>query len=171
MKSLWRRWRQNYWLALTSDALGLICVLWLIHSWQTRDLPVDPPQGKVELARLNGQGSMPVVQTGEVGVVYFFAPWCHYCKASINNLDGLVAGGKIAWGRAVALNYDNREEVRVFAVETGIELPVLMGTDRTAKDWSIRAFPTYFVIDANGKISSRSVGYSTWLGLRLRTLL
>ena len=52
--------------------------------------------------------------------------------------------------------------------ETGIGLPVLMGDISTARDWSVRAFPTYYVIDADGRISSRSVGYSTSLGMRFR---
>jgi len=47
-------------------------------------------------------------------------------------------------------------------------MPVLMGDDSTARDWSVRAFPTYYVIDTEGRISSRSVGYSTRLGMWLR---
>jgi hypothetical protein len=46
-----------------------------------------------------------------------------------------------------------------------------MGNADTAADWSIRGFPTYYVIDADGRISSRSVGYSTWLGMLIRTRL
>jgi len=46
--------------------------------------------------------------------------------------------------------------------------PVLLGDAQTAADWSVRAFPTYYVIDASGRIDSRSVGYSTWLGMWAR---
>jgi hypothetical protein len=46
-----------------------------------------------------------------------------------------------------------------------------LGSTQTAKDWNIRAFPTYFVIDAEGNIASRSVGYSTSLGIALRNWL
>jgi hypothetical protein len=38
-------------------------------------------------------------------------------------------------------------------------------------DWSVRVFPTYYVIDSDGRIDSRSVGYSTWLGMRVRAWL
>jgi thioredoxin-related protein len=37
--------------------------------------------------------------------------------------------------------------------------------------WQIRGFPTYFVIDGDGKIVSRSVGYSTKIGLQIRAWL
>ena len=39
----------------------------------------------------------------------------------------------------------------------------------TGAAWQVRAYPTYFVIDEDGAIASRSVGYSTYLGLKTRT--
>ena len=101
-------------------------------------------------------------------MVYFFAPWCFYCKTSIDNLDDLVDSGAVAWGTAVALDYESAAEVAEFVADTGISLPVLMGDGRTAAGWSVRGFPTYYVIDAEGRIHSRSVGYSTKLGMRWR---
>ena len=76
--------------------------------------------------------------------------------------------GSVAWGAAIALDYGDTDEVQAFIDKTGVSLPVYMGLTGTASDWSIRAYPTYYVIDAEGRISSRSVGYSTWLGMRLR---
>jgi hypothetical protein len=58
--------------------------------------------------------------------------------------------------------------VREFIDETGVDLPVLLGSQKTTRDWQIRGFPTYFVIDGDGKIVSRSVGYSTKIGLQTR---
>jgi len=68
----------------------------------------------------------------------------------------------------VALEYGDLNEVRDFIKETGVNLPVLLGSQKTTKDWQIRAFPTYFVINKTGQIVSRSVGYSTSLGLQIR---
>jgi len=45
---------------------------------------------------------------------------------------------------------------------------MLINISQTTKDWQIRAFPTYFVIDGEGQIVSRSVGYSTKIGLAAR---
>ena len=144
-------------------------MLLAVHAWQTRNLPVDEPAPGTVLALLDGSGVANAVQTGETGIVYFFAPWCFYCKSSISNLDDLVAGGSVAWGTVVALDYGSVDEVQAFIDETGVSLPVLMGTGQTAADWSIRGFPTYYVIDGEGRITSRSVGYSTWLGMWART--
>ena len=146
----------------------ILGVFLAIHAWQTRDLPIDEPAPQTVLSLLDSPGIQSAVRDGEAGIVYFFAPWCFYCRTSIDNLDKLVREGNLAWASAVALAYGDVNEVREFVNETGIGLPVLLGTAGTASDWSVKAFPTYYVIDADGNISSRSVGYSTSLGMRFR---
>lgn len=155
-------------MALVLDVALILLVFWAVHAWHTRNLPIDAQAPSTFLAALDGSGIQSAVQLGSPGVVYFFAPWCFYCRHSIGNLDELVAAGSIAWAATVALDYDSRDEVRSFIDQTGVTLPVLMGDRSTASDWGVKAFPTYFVIDSQGRIASRSVGYSTWVGLRVR---
>ncbi len=140
----------------------------LVSMWQTRNLPGDEHTPPLEAFWLDDRTADSVMVPGEVGVVYFFAPWCFYCRSSIDNLDELVASGKLAWARVVALEYESLDDVREFINETGIDSPVLLGSQKTTRDWRVRGFPTYFVIDGNGKIASRSVGYSTKIGLQTR---
>lgn len=186
----WKKFRSHYWLALSFDLACLLAVMWSIHAWQTRDLPIGdmarptrlpllaldesdfrPSQSGSAVAQAHEQELAAAIQPGSAGVVYFFAPWCGVCRHSIGNLDQQVLDGSIDWATAIALDYGSVPEVVEFVESTGIEMPVLLGNGQTATDWEIRGFPTYFVIDANGAISSRSVGYSTSLGLRLRTWL
>lgn len=167
-KERWRRFRSRFWLSLAFDIVVLAAVFLLIHSWQTRDLPIDEPAPQARLALLDGGGLRSAVVPGEAGIVYFFAPWCFYCRSSIGNLQDLVDEGYVSWASVVALDYGDAGEVQAFIDKTGVSLPVLMGNAQTANDWSIRAFPTYYVIDAEGRISSRSVGYSTGLGMLIR---
>jgi thiol-disulfide isomerase/thioredoxin len=170
-KAAWQRFRSHFWLSLAFDAFLIMSVFLAVHAWQTRDLPVNEPVPETVLALLDGSGISSAVSQGETGIVYFFAPWCFYCRSSIGNLDELVAEGRVAWGTVVALDYSDADEVQVFIEKTGVSLPVLLGTRMTAADWGIRGFPTYFVIDARGQISSRSVGYSTGVGMRFRNWL
>ncbi len=186
----WKNLRSRYWLALSFDLACLLVVMWGIHAWQTRELPIGEAARPTRLPLLadtetgrpatlpgengvmkDGRGHVPAIQPGSAGVVYFFAPWCGVCRHSISNLDKQVLDGSIRWATAIALDYGSVQEVSEFVASTGIGLPVLLGSDVTARDWEIRGFPTYFVIDADGNISSRSVGYSTAIGLRLRTWL
>jgi len=167
----WRRLRSRFWLSLAFDVALLTAVFAAVHGWQVRGMPLDEMAPRTELAVLESGEQQNVVGQDKVGIVYFFAPWCSVCLASIGNLDALVDSGRVAWARAVALDYDNAGEVVEFVDDTGIALPVLLGTTRTATDWSVSAFPTYYVIDATGRIRSRAVGYSTWIGMWLRAWL
>lgn len=164
----WKKLREHKALSLLLDVALIVGVFLAIHAWQTRNLPVNELAPETFLPRLDGSGISTPFQPGEAGVVYFFAPWCTVCKTSIDNLDDLVTDGSIAWGAAIALDYGDDDEVQAFIDQAGVSLPVFMGHSGTASDWSIRAYPTYYVIDAEGRISSRSVGYSTWLGMRVR---
>ena len=168
LKSGWKALRGNFWGSLAVDVALLISVFVLISLWQTRNLPDDEHTPPLQAVWLDDRQAESVMVSGEVGVVYFFAPWCFYCRKSIDNLDELVASGKLAWARVVALEYESLDDVREFIKETGVNLPVLLGGPQTTSDWQISGFPTYFVIDGDGKIVSRSVGYSTKIGLQAR---
>ena len=168
LKAAWKALRSNFWGSLAVDVLLIVTAFMLISMWQTRNLPVDEQVPPLDLAWLDDKQADSIMPPGEVGVVYFFAPWCFYCRTSIDNLDELVASGKLSWARVVALDYESLDEVREFIEETGVDLPVLLGGPQTSSDWGIRGFPTYFVIDGSGKIVSRSVGYSTKIGIQAR---
>jgi thiol-disulfide isomerase/thioredoxin len=171
MTAAWRALRKHFWTALLFDAVAIILVFVAISAWQTRNLPNDENTPSLQAVWLDDKVAGQVLQSGQTGVVYFFAPWCGICRSSISNLDELVENGDIAWARVVALDYSSVDEVRQFISETDVSLPVVLGSPETSRDWQIRGFPTYFVIDADGKIVSRSVGYSTKLGLKARAWL
>jgi thiol-disulfide isomerase/thioredoxin len=168
LKNLWRRLRAHFWASLAFDVALIAAVFFAIHAWQTRDLPIDEAAPATALPLLGGAGLQSAIGEGQAGIVYFFAPWCAVCRVSIGNLDDLVADGRVAWATVVALDYADETEVAAFIERTGVSLPVLMGDRGTAVDWSVPGFPTYYVIDAEGRIDSRSVGYSTKLGMWLR---
>jgi thiol-disulfide isomerase/thioredoxin len=114
IKAVWQRFRSHFWWSLVFDALLILSVFLAVHAWQTRNLPVDEPVPETVLALLDGSGIRSALSPGETGIVYFFAPWCFYCRSSIGNLDDLVGEGRVAWGTVVALDYDNVDEVRDF---------------------------------------------------------
>jgi thiol-disulfide isomerase/thioredoxin len=169
LKAGWKRFRSRFWPSLLFDVFVIGLIFIGIHNWQTRDLPIDQAAPITVLESLAGSSVQPAVSSGQVGIVYFFAPWCVYCRHSIGNLQELVDDGRVSWATVVALDYGDVSEVQAFIDKTGVDLPVLMGSAQTASDWGIKGFPTYYVIDAEGRISSRAVGYSTQLGMLLRS--
>lgn len=166
----WRWLRSRFWLALAFDVLALVLVMVAVHAWQTRSLPYGEPAPRTVLPILGGAAERAALQPG-TGIVYFFAPWCGICRASIDNIDALVDAGAVDWATAIALDYADRAAVEEFVRDTGLDSPVLLGTHGDAYDWGVRGYPTYFVIDDSGTIASRSVGYSTRIGMRVRAWL
>jgi hypothetical protein len=49
-------------------------------------------------------------------------------------------------------------------------MPVLLGDRATGAAYRIQGYPTYYVIDAEGRVARRDTGLSTVAGLWLRTL-
>jgi hypothetical protein len=70
----------------------------------------------------------------------------------------------------VALDYDSPAAVADYARRHELHMPVLLGNADVAKSWRIRGFPTYYVIDAGGRVARRDFGFSTVPGLWWRTL-
>jgi len=104
-------------------------------------------------------------------LVYFFAPWCHYCAFSSDNLVRLrhlreESGLSII---AVALDWQSAAEVQEYAERHELNVPVLLGDASISRDWKVYGFPTYYVLDSEHRIARRDIGYSTQLGLLWRT--
>ncbi|MBE7439457.1 MAG: TlpA family protein disulfide reductase [Spirochaetales bacterium] len=132
-----------------------------LHLFQTRDL-LDSRQSAppFELEDLQGRKVSLSDFSGKKTVLYFMAPWCSICKISFPALQALgqAAGGNIHVV-AIALSYQNPGEVADFAGD--VSFPVLLGKDSTGQDYRITAFPTLYVINADGQIASRSLGLAT----------
>lgn len=104
-------------------------------------------------------------------VVYFFAPWCQYCALSSDNLNRLrrLRDDDALGIVAVALDWENPDEVRQYAERHELNVPVLLGDAAIARDWKVYAFPTYYVLDSQSRVVSRDIGYSTQLGMLWRS--
>jgi len=161
------------WLRRVATAVALLAPALLVYAWQTRDLlPADerataPPLPVVLASGARFDASM---LAGRPAVVYFFAPWCAVCGASAPQLrwfDALT--GDSARVVLVALDYPSPAEAADWAARHGLGGPVLLGDGATAAAWRIRGYPTYYVLDRDGRIAARDFGVSTLPGLWWRT--
>ncbi len=146
-----------------------------ISLWQTRSLlSVDEPAPDFSAPTLQG----PVVSLdslqGRSVLLYFFAPWCTVCRHSARNIVDLqnrIGKNKIQV-IAVALDFESPAEVEDFVRETKIsEIPVVLGNEAIRDLCHIQAYPSAYGLDANSHVRFRSVGYSTFLGLLMRTAI
>jgi thiol-disulfide isomerase/thioredoxin len=105
---------------------------------------------------------------GKKTVIYFFAPWCSICKMSMPNVNTLYENGEIN-AIAIAADFNNEQEVEDFTADLAITMPVVLAQKYTTRHYKISAYPTYYIISEDLKVTSQSMGYSTELGIRART--
>lgn len=103
-------------------------------------------------------------------VIYFFAPWCNVCHISIENLQDIYLKNQNIDVIAVALDFNDQAEVVEFSKQHQLTFPIVYGNAKVKADFKVSAYPSYYVLDKENKITGKSLGYSTELGLYLRTL-
>ncbi len=97
---------------------------------------------------------------GKVIIVDFWASWCKPCRKSLPELDEIY---KKYEGKVVVIGFSKDEDekaVKDFLKEFPVSYPVAM-SNRKIEDMfgGILGLPTSFLIDKNGKIVRRFLGY------------
>ena len=160
-------------LTIGLEIAFVIAVFMAFTWWQNRDLlAVDEVQAPdFALKTLDGEVVHLSAFRGQQVLLYFFAPWCSVCRLSADNLNDLRAARTTEELQifAMALSWDSQDEVEAFVQDLELEVPVLLGYQQQQMDYKIKGFPTYYVIDEAGVIQSRSMGYTTEWGMRMRT--
>lgn len=157
-------------LSLSRDFFLVLVVFSLISYWQVRNMLASDGSVQIEqqlILSLNGE-ALPMLASDKPTLVYFFAPWCKICALSIGNLTYLNPNKvKIV---VIALDYSTVNEVEIFTSKHEISASVFLGTDILKSEFNIQGYPSYYLIDSEHKVVSKSYGYSSALGLKLREL-
>ena len=101
---------------------------------------------------------------GEVLIVSFWATWCAPCIKELPSLtraaDLLQADGV----RVVAVNVgEGPDDVRRFLARSPSTLMFLLDQEsKVTNVWDVRALPTTYVVDKQGRIAMRVIGGLEW---------
>ena len=164
---------KSRWARRLAEVLLFVVIVGGIYAWRTRDLL--PAGDRVAapafaLADLQGRPWSLDALEGKPAVLYFFAPWCGVCAASAPQLRWFDRWqGDEVQVVLVALDWSSSAELAEYAARHELQLPVLAAGPQVAADYRIRGYPTYYVLDAAGRVAGRDFGYTTAPGLWLRT--
>ena len=99
---------------------------------------------------------------GKVVILDFWATWCPPCRAEIPHFKSLYTeyqeeGLEIV---GIALDQGGANIVKPFVKDNEITYPILISNQSVTEDYGgIRGIPTTFVIDREGRIVEKFVGY------------
>jgi thioredoxin-like negative regulator of GroEL len=148
---------------------------------QAKRLIAEPRRGREEFApafrftTLQGQDVSLEQLSGKVVVLDFWATWCPPCRESVPELKQLTRKYPTEKLALISISADQDEGAwREFVAKKNMDWPQFRDSDgKTRGAFSVRAFPTYLVIDGSGAIRQRIVGMNPQETIvhRLRDLL
>ncbi|HEX9627727.1 MAG TPA: TlpA disulfide reductase family protein [Acidiferrobacterales bacterium] len=124
----------------------------------------DPRPAPLSLRELNGDTRQLADFRGRVVLVNFWATWCPPCIKEMPSMQRLHERFAERGFAVLAVNMGETEaEVRAFLTRVPVSFPILLDADGVAlKAWKVFAFPTSYVVDADGRIRLAVFGEVDW---------
>ena len=145
-------------------------------------LGIQRPEGKVEAAdfeldNLEGKKVRLKDYRGKVVLLNFTATWCHWCRKEMPSLQKLYDRFKDK-GFVIVAVFSDREGAKAvvpFVKKSGYtffgDSGLLDPTGRVDTMYRVTGTPTSYLIDRNGKIIGREIGYRDWFTKGTRDLI
>lgn len=123
------------------------------------------------LSELNGTEVRLSKLKGRVVLIEFWATWCPPCRESIPAMNELYRKyndkGLVLLGISVDKGQNVEEDLRAFVKEYSIQYPVAIDSKNINNLYGVYSIPTTVLIDKEGKIALKNIGYSSEIEERL----
>ena len=160
--------RRRRWLTLALELALIAAIFFGIRFYQQRGMvhgAAPPLQGVL----LDGHPASLDALRGKAVLVQFWATWCPVCAAEQGSIAAISQDYPVL---SVAMQSEGAQQVAAYLHKRGVTYPVINDPDGSlSARWGVTAVPASFIIDPQGQIRFREVGYTTETGLRLRLWL
>ncbi len=149
---------------------------WFLSSWKIPQnnkkiecLPDKITAPEISLPNLNGDKVKLASFRGKVVLLEFWATWCSPCRKELIHLNEIYKKYRNQGLEVIGISLDRTQpqEIKKFLEGLGIEYLNLLGDEKTLEFFGnlpglgpIKGIPTTFIIDREGQICRRFVGFT-----------
>lgn len=106
---------------------------------------------------------------GDSVLLYFWADWCPICKAQQGAINSVAKSWPVL---TVAMQSGGKTKVQDYMTERKLQWRTIVDeAGILAGKYGVPGVPAMFIIDADGNVRSREMGYTTRFGLKFRLWL
>ncbi|HEY4663237.1 MAG TPA: TlpA disulfide reductase family protein [Candidatus Humimicrobiaceae bacterium] len=122
---------------------------------------VSSSDGNFTLTDLEGNPVSLSDFKGNIVVLNFWATWCPPCREEIPDFVKVFNEFRDKDVQFIGVSNEDISTLKRFAADYGINYPILVDDKNIMAIWGIRAIPTTFVFDRDGRIVFENVGMMT----------
>lgn len=157
--------RRKTLVLLALELLLVIAIVFGVNLWRTRESASGAVPALVGTT-LDGNEFNLANYRGETMLVHFWASWCPVCGVVDGTVDSIAQDYPVI---TIATSSGSDAEIRQHMQEEGVDFAVINDNEGIINQrWGVVGVPMSFIIDRQGEIRFRDVGYSSGPGLRLR---
>jgi len=158
-----RKWLEKRWVQNVGWALAMVAIFVGVNWYKTRSMVRTGPAPAFTLQNLDGETRTLKSYEGTPTVLFFWNSDTISRVAHAYDGEADVVSVVVDWG--------TMKKIREHVADHDVDYEVLLGDQKTVEAYDVTAFPTIYVLDSDGNVSSTLVGYTTELGLRSRLFL
>lgn len=100
---------------------------------------------------------------GRYLLVNFWAVWCTPCRREMPSMQRAYSRLQSDRFEMLAVHVGpNLEQARAYAMDLGLNFPILVDAEMELSDWKVIGLPTTFLLDRRGRIVAEAVGERDW---------
>lgn len=149
--------------------IAFVLVFFSVRAWQQHTLPKGTAPAIESSATISGKPVGLSQYRGKPVLLYFWATWCRICQFEQPSIRSISRDHQVL---SIALQSGGVDQVQEYMRKNNLRMPTVVDEfGYIATQYGVKGTPTAFFINADGKISSIEVGYTSEFGMRLRLWL
>lgn len=161
------------WKSHLLTLLLFVAVLFAVNAWRTQDVPAMAPDFSGMLSDGNAitLGEFRARHPGKPVALHFWAEWCPVCRTEEHSISRLLRDTDTPV-LTIAMQSGDAAAVREVLLLRDLDWPVVVDESGViARTYGLPGVPSFVVIDAQGRVRSTEIGYTSEAGMRIRMWL